>query len=208
MPKLKHPLLSIALLLSFAMLILVVIANINLKSLDKAATELTSTNRSASLLSLRLQALTIDFELTLNEYYSTVIDQRLYLDKSASLRRSIDADLVRLNTLPEREYTLASEELKQLMNEIEKYRSLLDKAMGVSDRDWDAAREALFKINILSIQAIKVASETAKFSEKRGENLSSTVFAEQQDIQLLLYAAIILALMQSLIAGGLLLRKA
>ena len=166
MHLLKRPIPFVALLLSCAILAITLMAQSRLNSLDKATTELTGTNRDASLLALRLQALTVNFELTLNEYYSTVIEEKRYLEKSSNQRQAIDAELTRLNALRESEYTQASNELKNLMRDIENYRIQLDKAMVASDRDWDAAREALFKINILSTQAINLASEIAKFSER------------------------------------------
>lgn len=207
MQILKRPTPLVALLLSFAILAITLIAQSRLNSLDKVATELTSTNRNASLLVLRLQALTVNFELTLNEYYATVIDEKRYLEKSLNLRQAIDTELSRLSALPELDYTQASNELKNLMSDIEKHRSQLDKAMVASDRDWDAAREALFKINILSTQAIKIASEITKSSEARGEQLGLTVLAEQQGIQMLLYWSAVIALIMSLMAGAQLLRK-
>jgi len=204
---LKRPIPFVALLLSFAILAITLIAQNRLNSLDMAATALTSSNRNASLLLLRLQALTVNYELTLNEYYSTVIEEKRYLEKSSNLRQAIDTELTRLSALREREYTQASNELRNLMDNIEKHRSQLDEAMLANNRDWDAAREALFKINILSTQAINIASEIAKFSEARGEQLGSTVLAEQKGIQILFYWSIAIALILSLIAGAQLLRK-
>lgn len=90
-----------------------------------------------------------------------------YQKQEAGFRASIDGELAaleRLNTRPETEVN----KLKAAIKEIEKLRLELKSALSGANKDWDLAREALYKLNLVSLQSMqspdiiaRVAKETA-----------------------------------------------
>jgi hypothetical protein len=184
---------SAQLLLGLLVLSLSMFALQNIGQATQHADELRHSPRIAVQLSYRLQSLTTAYELVLNEYYSTVIDETRYRTKLGSLQLSIDSDIATLGALSKPEYAAAGHEIRRSIGDIEKYRQLLDKAMQEGSRDWDAAREALFKVNILSTQAIEVASRLAKASTEHGTALETSIAQLQQQAQWFMIAAAIAA---------------
>lgn len=184
---------SVQLLLVLLILSLSMFALQNIGQATQHADELRHSPRIAVQLSYRLQSLTTAYELVLNEYYSTVIDEKRYHTKVSTLQQLIDGDVATLGALSKPEYAAAGHEIRRSLGEIEKFRQRLDKAMQEGSRDWDAAREALFKVNILSTQAIEVASRVAKASAEHGTALETSIAQLQQQAKWFMIAAAIMA---------------
>lgn len=182
---------SSQLLLALFTLSLVMFAWQSIGQATQHADDLRHSPRVAVQLSYRLQSLTTAYELALNEYYSTVIDEARYRSKIQALQQSIDSDIATLGSLSKIEYAAAGHEIRRSMSEIEKFRQRLDKALQDGSRDWDAAREALFKINILSTQAIEIASRIAKASVEHDNALEASIAYRQQQARWMLVAAAI-----------------
>ncbi len=156
------------------------------------------TAREASLQSYRvaqsLKALTAGYELTLNEYYSTVLDFPAYEKKAAEQKAALAHELATLSTLPDGDDKAVSE-ISRLYKEIDTYRLDLEKALSATGGpEWDRAREALYKVNVLSVQAIHRADELGKFANDRALTLDKSWQASGSQAVLLLRAATILAL--------------
>lgn len=156
------------------------------------------TAREASLQSYRvaqsLKALTAGYELTLNEYYSTVLDFSAYEKKAAEQKASIERELAMLSTSPDGDAKAVSE-ISRLYKDIDTYRTDLEKALSaVGGPDWDRAREALYKVNVLSVQAIHRADVLGKFANDRAVTLDKAWQADGSQALLLLRVATILAL--------------
>ena len=165
--------------------------------------------RAASLQSYRiaqsLKALAAGYELTLNEYYSTVLEFSAYQKKATEQKTAIQRELVALAALPDGD-AQAAVEITRLYTEIDSYRAVLEKALAAeSGKDWDGAREALYKLNVLSVQAIHRADVLGKLALDRAEVLEKRWQADGAQAQLMLNAATLLSV---LIAVGLMISAA
>ena len=168
------------------------------------------TARDASLQSYRiaqsLKALAAGYELTLNEYYSTVLDHAAYAKKVAEQKTAIAYELASLSTLPEGDAKAAAEFTK-LYKDLDLYRANLEQALSAAGGpEWEHAREALYKLNVLSVQAIHRADELGKFAKDRALALDKNWQADGAQALLFLRAAMILALVAgaALILGSVL----
>lgn len=140
-----------------------------------------------------LKSLAAGYELTMNEFYSTVLEFPAYQKKSAEQKTAIERELAALATLQEDGAATAAE-LTRLYKEMDNFRLGLEGAMTSADKDWDRAREALFKINVLSVQAIHQADLLGQGASERATALDMSGQAHQAQALLLLHIAAILAL--------------
>jgi hypothetical protein len=166
----------------------------------KSSEEISLTSLESNRLVHRLQSLTIAYELTINEYYSTVINLARYKEKSSALRLAIDSELAKLAKLPGSGNINAAKEIQRLTAEIDTFRISFDRALDENNQDWDAARESLFKINILSAQAIELAAKLAESSKERTILLNETLHGYHQNIMMILIAAIASTLLLGIFA--------
>ena len=132
-----------------------------------------------------LKAQTAGYELTMNEFYSTVLEFPAYQKKSSEQRTTIDRELAALATLQEGGVAAATE-LTRLYKEMDSFRLGLETAMTGAEKDWDRAREALFKLNVLSTQAIRQADLLGQGANERATALDMRWLAYQQQSLLLL----------------------
>ena len=126
-----------------------------------------------------LKALTAGYELTMNEFYSTVLEFPAYQKKSTEQRTAIERELATLATLQDGGVATATE-LTRLYKEMDSFRLGLETAMTSADKDWDRAREALFKLNVLSTQAIRQADLLGQSTNERATALDIRWQAYQQ----------------------------
>lgn len=140
-----------------------------------------------------LKSLAAGYELTMNEFYSTVLEFPAYQVKSSAQRTAIDAELASLATTQDGGATTAAQ-LTQIYKEIDGFRVALESAMTSADKDWDRAREALFKMNVLSVQAIHLANLLGNSANDRATALEKSGQAAQTQALLLLRIAALLAL--------------
>ena len=139
-------------------------------------------SRGATLQGFRvahsLKSLANGYELAMNEYYSTVLDFPTYRKKAADHQAAIQRELATLTGLrtgaPE-----SADALNQAFKEMETYRMALEAALAPSDKDWDAAREALFKLNVVSVRAIQQADTLATVAGERATALDADLQASQ-----------------------------
>ncbi|OFZ95032.1 MAG: hypothetical protein A2Z44_11200 [Betaproteobacteria bacterium RBG_19FT_COMBO_58_11] len=156
-----------------------------------------------------LKSLAAGYELTMNEFYSTVLEFPAYQKKSAAQKTAIERELAALATLQEGGAATAAE-LTRLYKEMDSFRLGLEGAMTSTDKDWDRAREALFKLNVLSVQAIHQADLLGQGAGERATAMDMGWQAHQSQALLLLRIAAILALVTGgvMLAGALRLGRA
>ncbi len=159
--------------------------------------------REASLHAYRaaqsLKALTAGYELTLNEFYSTVLEFSAYTKKSGEQKAAIERELTTLSTLPDAD-PKAIAQIRQLYQEIDIYRLDLENALNTTEgQDWDRAREALYKMNVLSLQAIHRADEIGKYANDRALALDKRWQADGSQALMLLHAATGLAVLAAIV---------
>jgi len=130
----------------------------------------------------------------MNEFYSTVLEFPAYQKKSTEQRAAIERELAALATLQEGGATTATE-LTRIYKEMDSFRLGLENAMTSEEKDWDRAREALFKINVLSTQAIHQADLLGQSTNERAAALDMSGQASQSQALLLLRIATALALL-------------
>lgn len=138
-----------------------------------------------------LKALAAGHELTMNEFYSTVLELPAYQKKSAAQKAAIENELTALVDLQEGDAAAATE-LARLFTVMDGFRLDLENAMTGGETDWDAAREALFKLNVVSVQAIQQADFLGQSASQRASVLDTGLQAQQS--RALLWLRITMAL--------------
>lgn len=126
-----------------------------------------------------LKALAAGYELTMNEFYSTVLEFPAYQKKSSEQRTTIERELATLATLQDGGVA-TSAEITRFYKEMDSFRLGLETAMTSAEKDWDRAREALFKLNVLSTQAIRQADLLGQGANERATALDMRWQAHQQ----------------------------
>jgi hypothetical protein len=126
--------------------------------------------REATLHSYRiaqsLKSLSNGYELAMNEYYSTVLEFHVYRQKAADHQAAIERELTALAKLGTGDATAVAK-LTRAFQEMEAFRAALEGALSSADKDWDGAREALFKLNVVSVRAIQQADILARIADER-----------------------------------------
>ncbi len=150
-----------------------------------------------------LKALAAGYELTMNEFYSTVLKFPPYQKKAAAQQAAIESELAELAALQAGDVTAAAE-LAGRFRGMAGLRADLEQALTADEADWDAAREALFKLNVLSVQAIQQADFLGQSASQRAAVLDSDWQARRA--QAILWQRIATAL--ALLAGALLVYSA
>lgn len=116
-----------------------------------------------------LKAHAASYELTMNEFYSTVLEFPVYRKKFTEQKAAIDDELAMLGTTEDS--ARAVKELRRTYQDMDTFRMALEAALTAGDKDWDGAREALFKLNVLSVQAIRQADLLAQLSREQAARL-------------------------------------
>ena len=141
-----------------------------------------------------LKAQAAGYELTMNEFYSTVLAYPVYQKKSAAQKNAIESELAALEGLHQGD-TATVAELTQRFGEMESFRQELEAALTRDEQDWDRAREALYKLNVLSVQAIQQADFLGRSASERATSLDSSWQAQQAQSILLLNVITALAML-------------
>lgn len=145
-----------------------------------------------------LKSLAASYELTMNEYYSTVLEFPAYQKKASAQKSAIDGEVAILATLQEGGAATAAE-FTRLYKEIDSFRQNLERAMTSAEKDWDGAREALFKINVLSTQAIYQADLLSQSASERATALDMSWQSYQSQALRFLRIAAALALLAGIL---------
>jgi hypothetical protein len=165
---------------------------------DKSAGDARTATFKSFRVAQSLKAMAAGHELTMNEFYSTVLEFPAYQKKSAAQKTAIELELAALAGLHEGDEA-ATAELARLFKEMDGFRLDLESAMTGGETDWDAAREALFKLNVLSVQAIQQADFLAQSASQRASALDSGWQARQSDAMLWLHITTALALLAGIL---------
>lgn len=123
-----------------------------------------------------LKAMAAGYELTMNEFYSTVLEFPAYQAKSAAQKAAIESDLAALADLHKSDDVA---ELARTFQAMDGFRLALEKAMTANEKDWDGAREALFKLNILSVQTIQKADFLSQSASQHAAELVASSQSQQ-----------------------------
>lgn len=160
-------------------------------------------SREASLHTYRsaqaLKSLIHGYELTINEYYSTVLEFPEYQKKVAGYKASIDSELAaleKLNTRPETEVA----RLKASIKEMEALRFELESALSGESKNWDLAREVLYKINLVSIQTVQSPDIIGRVAEEQALAMDALLQDRQSQAQNFLFLALAAAILAALLA--------
>lgn len=170
------------------------------------ATKESGVARDATFKSYRiaqsLKSITAGYELAMNEFYSTVLTFPAYQKKVMDHKTALDQNLAALSSMQEGEAATATE-LAKIYSEMNNFRMNLESAMTSADKDWDRAREALFKMNVLSTRAIHLADLLGQSASERATALDTRWQAYQAQAlrYLRIAAALSLALGVTLIFG-------
>ena len=139
-----------------------------------------------------LKALAAGYELSMNEFYSTTLAFPAYREKAAAQKQAIERELAGLSNMGKGDAATVAE-LTQRFSEMERFRQELENALNGDEQDWDRAREALFKLNVLSVQAIQQADFLGRSASERAVSLDSSLQAQQSQSILLLNVTTALA---------------
>lgn len=141
-----------------------------------------------------LKSITAGYELTMNEFYSTVLTFPAYQKKVMGHKTALDQNLAALSSMQEGGAATATE-LTKIYSEMHNFRMSLEAAMTSTDKDWDRAREALFKMNVLSTRAIHQADLLGQSASERATTLDTRWQTHQAQALLYLRIAAALSLM-------------
>lgn len=147
-----------------------------------------------------LKSSAASYELTMNEYYSTVLEFPTYRAKSDEQRAAIERDLALLNRL-EADNAAAVARLARGFQEMDAFRRALEGALAGDDKDWDGAREALFKLNVLSVQAIHQADVLGQLASERAVSLDNNGQGHQSQALRWLRFAMALAIAAAILSA-------
>ena len=165
---------------------------------DKTAGDARTATFTSYRIAQSLKAMAAGHELTMNEFYSTVLTFPTYQKKATAQKSAIELELAALAGLREGDEATAAE-LARLFKEMDGFRLDLEGAMTGDETDWDAAREALFKLNVLSVQAIQQADFLAQSASQRASALDSGWQAQQTGAMLWLHITTALALLAGIL---------
>jgi len=161
---------------------------------DKTAGDAHAATFKSYRIAQSLKAMAAGHELTMNEFYSTVLNFPSYQKKSTAQKSAIELELAALEDLHEGDEASAAE-LARLFQEMDGFRLNLESAMTGDETDWDAAREALFKLNVLSVQAIQQADFLGQSASQRASVLDTGLQTQQSRALLWLRITMVLALL-------------
>lgn len=177
---------------------LVYSASDRLSLAGKAAGEARSATLHAYRIAQALKSLANGYELAMNEYYSTVLEFPAYRQKAADHQAAIQRELAMLGKLGAGDAGAVAE-LNRAFKEMESFRAALESALSAADRDWDGAREALFKLNVVSVRAIQQADILARIADERAVALDKGWLDHQAQALTMLRGAMLAALAAGLL---------
>lgn len=182
---------GISLMLALAISGLVYVAGDRLQTSGQASKAALSASLDAYRHAQALKAHAASYELTMNEFYSTVLEYPSYQKKFSEQKAAIDRELSMLGS--SEDSARAVKELSRIYREMDTFRMALESALTASDKDWDGAREALYKLNVLSVQVIAQADLLAQLSREQAARLEQNWQAELSQALPMLYLATVLA---------------
>lgn len=165
---------------------------------DKMAGDARTATFTSYRIAQSLKAMAAGHELTMNEFYSTVLTFPSYQKKATAQKSAIELELAALVGLREGDQATATD-LARLFKEMDAFRIDLEDAMTGDETDWDAAREALFKLNVVSVQAIQQADFLAQSASQRASILDSGWQAQQSGAMAWLRITTALALLAGIL---------
>lgn len=177
---------------------LVYVAGDRLGMAGRAATDAREATLHTYRVAQALKSLVHGYELAINEYYSTALRLPAYQKKAGEFKAAIDSELATLEKLNTGDVR-AIAELKVALGEIEVLRLELEGALSEEDKDWDLAREALYKLTVVSVSATQPSELIARVAGERAVAMD----AAWQDHQSQALREMQIAMMLALVAGAL-----
>lgn len=160
--------------------------------------------RGATLQTYRIaqsiKSLVYGYQLTINEYYSTVLEYSDYQKKSSQQKEAIDKEMAALEKLETGDATAVGD-LKTALQEIEGLRLELESALAGPDKNWDLAREALYKLNVVSVRAVQPADRIARIAGESSETMGATWEGQQSQGLVVLRIVMPLLLLTAIFAA-------
>lgn len=197
---------AVAIIILLAVAGLVYTANERISQASASTAEALESTLRGHRTAQTLKSLASGYELAMNEYYSTVLDFPVYRRKTAEHQSAISQELATLEKLKGGD-AQATAELGRAFKEMETYRLALEAALAADDKDWDAAREALFKINVVSVRAIQQTDVLSRVASERATALDRDWQSHQAQAATSLHIAMGATLLGALLIGLVCLRK-
>jgi hypothetical protein len=157
---------------------LVYLASDRMGMAGKAAAEAREATLQTYRAAQALKSLIHGYELAINEYYSTALKLPAYQKKAAEFKAAIDSELATLEKLNAGDVTAVAE-LKAALGEIEVLRLELEGALSEENKDWELAREALYKLTVVSVRAAQPSELIARVAGARAVAMDG-VWRDQQ----------------------------
>jgi hypothetical protein len=158
-------------------------ANVHLNTADKALSEAREATFHTYRIAQTIKSLIHGYELSINEYYSTALSYPSYQKKSVEFKLAMQAELSDLERLKAGDADTVAD-LKETLGEMENMRVELEGALASENKNWDLAREALYKLTLVSVRAAQPSDLLANVAEKRAIAMGA-VWSDQQSQALL-----------------------
>lgn len=175
-------------------------ANEHLNMAGKAASESREATFHTYRIAQTIKSLIHGYELTINEYYSTALKYPDYQKKSAEFKLAIGSELAALERLKTGDADTVAD-LKAALAEIESMRVELESALARDNRDWDLAREALYKLTVVSVRAAQPSELLASAAAEQAVALDAVWRDQQSQALMKMRIALLLVLGVGVLAG-------
>jgi hypothetical protein len=178
---------------------LVYLANDRMGMAGKAAAEAREATLHTYRVAQSLKSLIHGYELTINEYYSTVLELPNYQKQAAEFKAEIDGELATLAKLNTGDATAVAD-LNAAFKEIETLRLELEGALSGENKNWDLAREALYKLNVVSVRAVQPADRIARIAGEQAVEMDTAWQDHQSQALRIMQIAMLLALVAGVLS--------
>lgn len=179
---------------------LVYLANDRMGKAGQTAAEAREATLHTYRVAQSLKSLIHGYELVINEYYSTVLELPNYQKKAAETKTAIDGELAALAKLNTGDATAVAD-LNAALKEIEALRLELEVALSGEDKNWDLAREALYKLNVVAVRAVQPADRIARIAGEQSVAMDAAWQDQQSQALGIMQIAMLLALVAGVLSG-------
>jgi len=186
--------------IALAIAALMYLANDRMSQAGQTAAEAREATLHTYRVAQSLKSLIHGYELVINEYYSTVLELPNYRKKAAETKTAIDGELAALARLNTGDATAVAD-LDAAFKEIEALRLELEAALSGEDKNWDLAREALYKLNVVAVRAVQPADRIAHIAGEQSVAMDAAWQGQQAQALRIMQIAMLLALVAGVLSG-------
>lgn len=179
---------------------LVYLANDRMSEAGQTAAEAREATLHTYRVAQSLKSLIHGYELVINEYYSTVLEFPNYRKKAAETKTAIDGELAALAKLNIGDATAVAD-LNAAFKEIEALRLELEAALSGEEKNWDLAREALYKLNVVAVRAVQPADRIARIAAEQSVAMDAAWQNQQSQALRIMQIAMLLAVAAGVLSG-------